>query len=135
MVSHDPADTLSWADEIIVLKEGVIVQHANPKNIYRDPANEYVAGLFGAYQILTSAQIAMLGIKTAHRNLIVRPEDFRIRRRKEKNRFLVEEVKFCGNLFELKLVYRQFEIWVATTHDRFVAGDKVEISYIPARRN
>jgi ABC-type sugar transport system ATPase subunit len=135
MVSHDPADTLSWADEIIVLKEGVIVQHGNPKNIYREPANEYVAGLFGAYQVLTSAQIAMLGIKTSDRSLIVRPEDFRIRRRKEKNRFLVEEVKFCGNLFELKLVYRQFEIWVATTHDRFVAGDKVEISYIPVRRN
>ena len=135
MVSHDPADTLAWADEIIVLKDGRIIQHGNPKAIYRQPANEYVAGLFGNYQILSASQIKMLGIKTDQNSLIIRPEDFRIRKKKEKNRFLVEEVKFYGNLFELKLVYRQFEIWIATTHDRFEAGDKVEISYIPARRN
>lgn len=135
MVSHDPADTLAWADEIIVLKDGRIIQHGNPKAIYRQPANEYVAGLFGNYQILSASQIKMLGIKTDQSSLIIRPEDFRIRKKKEKNRFLVEEVKFYGNLFELKLVYRQFEIWIATTHDRFEAGDKVEISYIPVRRN
>jgi iron(III) transport system ATP-binding protein len=135
MVSHDPADTLAWADEIIVLKDGIAVQQGNPKSIYREPGNEYVAGLFGNYQTLSRSQQQILGIKSASETMIVRPENFRLRRKKEKNRFYVEEVKFYGNLFELKLVYRQFELWVATTHDRFGVGDKVEISYIHTRRN
>jgi ABC-type sugar transport system ATPase subunit len=135
MVSHDPADTLAWADEIIVLKEGSVVQQGSPKIIYREPANEYVAGLFGNYQTLSRAQQQLVGIRSASEAMIVRPENFRIRKKKEKNRFYVEEVKFYGNLYELKLVYRQFELWVATTHDRFGVGDKVEISYIHTRRN
>ncbi len=46
LTSHDPMDTLSWADEIIVLKDGIILQKDTPENIYRKPVNEYVAGLF-----------------------------------------------------------------------------------------
>lgn len=135
MVSHDPADTLAWADEIMVLKDGKIIQHGTPKQIYRAPVNEYVAGLFGNYQILNTREQNLLEIKSDSKNLIIRPEDFRIRQRKEKNRFRVEAVHFLGNLFELNLVYRDFEILVATTHDRFQVGDKVEISYIKPARN
>jgi len=135
MVSHDPADTLAWADEIIVLKAGKIMQHASPREIYRQPANEYVAGLFGNYQVLNERQLKLLGVKSDKRQVIIRPEDFRLRHRKDKNRFTVEEVRFYGNLYELVLTYRDFEIQVATTHDRFKAGDRVEISYIHPRRN
>jgi iron(III) transport system ATP-binding protein len=34
LVSHDPDDILAWADEIIVMREGVIVQKGTPKKIY-----------------------------------------------------------------------------------------------------
>jgi ABC-type sugar transport system ATPase subunit len=47
LVSHDPVDLLSWADEIIVLHEGKIVQRNVPVQIYTHPVNEYVAALFG----------------------------------------------------------------------------------------
>ncbi|MDZ7647072.1 MAG: hypothetical protein U5K54_07760 [Cytophagales bacterium] len=63
MVSHDPADTLAWADEIIVLKDGNVVQQGPPKSIYRDPVNEYVAGLFGTYNMLTTATAKIFGKK------------------------------------------------------------------------
>ncbi len=32
LTSHDPHDTLSWADEIIVMKEGKIIQQGKPEN-------------------------------------------------------------------------------------------------------
>ncbi|UYQ91390.1 ABC transporter ATP-binding protein [Chitinophaga horti] len=52
LVSHDPLDILSWADEIILMKDGGIVQQASPEVTYRQPASPYAAGLFGRYTIL-----------------------------------------------------------------------------------
>ena len=52
IVSHDAADSLSWADRIIIMKDGSIIQDASPKEIYYTPFNEYCAGLFGDYNLL-----------------------------------------------------------------------------------
>jgi ABC-type sugar transport system ATPase subunit len=49
LVSHDPADLLSWADHLILLKEGNIVQHGTPEELYMHPVDEYAAGLLGKY--------------------------------------------------------------------------------------
>ena len=46
LVSHDAADVLAWADEIMVLHWGRVVQQGSPETIYRQPVSEYVAGLF-----------------------------------------------------------------------------------------
>ncbi len=135
MVSHDPADTLSWADEIMVLKEGNLIQHGTPRQIYREPVNEYVAGLFGDYILLTPSQQKLLGVHHTVGNRLARPEEFRIRKSRTANRFHVEEVRFCGNLYELKLTYRQLSVWVATTMNKYMVGDRVEISLIGSPKN
>ncbi len=49
LVSHDPTDTLSWADEIVVMKDGKLVATGTPEAIYKYPADEYTAALFGTY--------------------------------------------------------------------------------------
>jgi iron(III) transport system ATP-binding protein len=63
LTSHDPHDTLSWADEIIVMKEGKIIQQGTPETIYQQPVNEYVAGMFGRYNLLNPKQAALFGIE------------------------------------------------------------------------
>jgi ABC-type Fe3+/spermidine/putrescine transport system ATPase subunit len=78
LVSHDPDDTLPWADEIIVLKNGQVVQRGSAHKIYRHPKNEYVAGLFGNYNLLDILSARKLGIKPSKGKVIVRPEDFAI---------------------------------------------------------
>ncbi len=135
MVSHDPADTLAWADEIMVLKDGNVIQHGTPQQIYREPVNEYVAGLFGTYNLLTTGQQKIIGVKHPVGNKLVRPEEFRIRKSKTTNRFHIDEVRFCGNLYELRLTYRQLTVSVATTLDKYSVGDRVEISLIGSRKN
>lgn len=127
MVSHDPADTLAWADEIIVLKDGIVVQQGPPKVIYQNPTNEYVAGLFGTFNVLTAAHQKAVGRKPG-KKILVRPENLRIYKSKVRNRFQVQEIKFCGNQYEMKLSYRQMIVWVVTTRHSFKIGDRVEIS-------
>jgi ABC-type sugar transport system ATPase subunit len=135
MVSHDPADTLSWADEIMVLKEGNLIQHGTPQQIYRQPVNEYVAGLFGDYNLLPPTQQKLLGVHHPEGIRLARPEEFRIRKSKTVNRFHIDEVRFCGNLYELKLTYRLLSVWVATTASKYRVGDRVEISLIGSPKN
>src|SRR6187551_1300292 len=40
LVSHDPEDILEWADQIIVMKSGKILQDGSPKEIYDQPQTE-----------------------------------------------------------------------------------------------
>ena len=45
--THDSSDVLSFADSVLVLKDGKIVGQGSPQNIYKKPENKYTASLFG----------------------------------------------------------------------------------------
>lgn len=85
LVSHDPTDTLSWADQILVMRSGEILQQGTPEQIYHQPDDAYVAGLFGRYALLQAADLKHFG-NLSHidasvlegRALFVRPERFRL---------------------------------------------------------
>ena len=51
-VTHDQREALVVSDEIIVMEGGVIQQHAAPAEIYRDPANPFVASFVGVSSFL-----------------------------------------------------------------------------------
>ncbi|HEY4337289.1 MAG TPA: ATP-binding cassette domain-containing protein [Puia sp.] len=51
LVSHDPYDTLTWADKLIVLQESRIVQQGTPRDVYQQPISEYVGALLGEYTL------------------------------------------------------------------------------------
>ena len=79
LVSHDAADTLPWAEDILVLHRGRIVQQGPPTEIYHRPANEYTAALFGDYNLIAGparrALAPHLNRRAAGRALLVRPEE------------------------------------------------------------
>ena len=90
LVSHDPLDSLGWADEILVLKNADIVQQGEPELVYRQPVNEYVAGLFGRYNLIGG--------------VFVRPEDLRIvKAGKETLCGTVEAIIFQGSYYEVEV--------------------------------
>ena len=95
LVSHDSDDTLPWANEIIVLKEGKKIQHGSPSEIYFKPVNEYVAGLFGFYNLLPKN--ARNFFKTDQK--IVRPEYFKIiaKPSSKSKRGKIVDVQFLGS--------------------------------------
>ncbi|MDN3677879.1 ABC transporter ATP-binding protein [Flavobacterium paronense] len=45
--THDSSDVLSFADEVLVLKDGQLIERGNPKAIYDNPKTKYIASLFG----------------------------------------------------------------------------------------
>ena len=72
-VSHDPADLLPWAEEILVLLAGKTIQRGTPQKIYNEPISEYVAGMFGEY-----SHAHMVLDTTYNESEIVRPEHLKI---------------------------------------------------------
>jgi len=86
LTSHDPADLLSWADELLVMQQGNIIQRGTPKQAYHEPCNSYAAGLFGDFQLLSPDIAGLLcGEQAATgKRLFVRPEYLALRRNGEK---------------------------------------------------
>lgn len=47
IATHDGSDVLSFADEVVVMKDGQIIETGRPKAIYAHPGSFYVARMFG----------------------------------------------------------------------------------------
>lgn len=52
LVTHDQREAMALADTIVVMGEGRIQQHGPPVDIYRRPANRFVADFIGASNLL-----------------------------------------------------------------------------------
>ena len=47
-VTHDQIEAMTMGDRIVVMKDGIIQQTADPTNLYDHPANKFVAGFIGS---------------------------------------------------------------------------------------
>ena len=134
LVSHDPADTLPWADEIIIMKDGQIVQKDSPQNIYRRPVNAHAAGLFGTFNLLTPSQSGRLsGSARDTSPSIARPEDFSLSRTDKKGwPGEIKIIRFFGSHREIVVALAENTLTVkAAANSDFRRGEKVFI--VPAQ--
>ncbi|ONM46621.1 ABC transporter ATP-binding protein [Nocardia donostiensis] len=65
-VTHDQVEAMTMGDRVAVLKDGLLQQCASPRDLYRDPANVFVAGFMGSpamnlFTLPVSAGSAQLG--------------------------------------------------------------------------
>lgn len=126
MVSHDPQDTLSWADKILVMRDGAIIQQGSPDEIYLKPVSEYVAGLFGKYSRVSKALAKTWNLKSA----LVRPEQFKIvaKPTKRTKKGKVVQIQYFGNYYEVGVAVSKDVLMVRTFTGNYKVGDTVYIS-------
>ena len=127
LVSHDPADTLSWADEMIVMKEGRIVQQGTPQQVYHSPVSEYVAGLFGKYSVITAAQANALHVREG---MILRPEALSIDGAGWRSQ--VVRISFYGGHYELEVSDGQEHLLLRTNENHWKINQHVYVSVSPS---
>ena len=91
-VTHDQEEALTMSDTIIVMKDGEIQQIGEPKDIYDEPANAFVADFIGESNIYNGTIISEKEVRFLDHNfvcvdkypinqkvdVIVRPEDITI---------------------------------------------------------
>jgi ABC-type sugar transport system ATPase subunit len=138
MVSHDPSDTLHWADRILIMKDGEIVQQGSPIEVYQQPNSEYCAGLLGEYNVLSSATLKWL--LSAQTNLkeivIVRPEDILINQQPESTRVgRIEKLFFMGGHSFADIITPHQKIRVRINTYDYIPNQQVTLSLIDRKKN
>jgi len=138
MVSHDPHDTLSWADKLLVMKDGKIIHEGTPEHTYRRPTTEYVAGLLGAYTLLSGRVLAgfarMPAIKrhiqkTGASIIFARPENFTLVSKKKAAavRGKIERVLFFGSYYHVHVRVGESLLKVMVTTAEVGVGEVVYV--------
>lgn len=69
VVTHDQREAMTMADHVVVMKDGKVLQHGAPLEIYRQPENAFVADFIGTSnllpcRILTRTSVEIFGRKT-----------------------------------------------------------------------
>lgn len=133
LVSHDPVDVLSWADNVIILKNGSIIQQGKPKEVYYLPINSYAAGIMGDYSVLDERHsniISQWGIKNNRLPLFIRPEQLSL---VEKTTHTVEAVVqknlFCGGYSLIHVTIEDLQLTIHSQQHALKKDDKVFIKY------
>jgi putative spermidine/putrescine transport system ATP-binding protein len=152
VVTHDQKEALTIADIVIVMEGGRIRQMGAPMEIYRNPANAFVAGFIGSSNLLPARLLDQDTLEVSGRRfaldpgdrvncppgdalLAIRPEDVRLDPEGLPAR--VTFVRDLGESVQLVLDHGGREVTVLfPPHNRppHGVGDKVGLAFAPGRR-
>lgn len=104
-VTHDPADVLPWATELIVLQNGQVVQQGSPQKLFHAPVNPYCAGLLGSYTLLDLHAIngwaSLRELQPPGKQLLVRPGYLHVQQQAGNPAAVVQNISYYGNYYLL----------------------------------
>lgn len=103
LVSHDPADGLFLSDELLILRNGELLQRGAPAEIYNHPDHIYTAQILGNAVVLNAEEAAKLGIAATQNYILFYPEWVELKSNWNSRRFEVKDVYYKGFYEELLL--------------------------------
>ena len=103
MVSHDPADGLFLSDELLILKDGKLLQKGAPAAVYNDPNDIYTAQILGNAVVVSKEDALKLGIITDQPKVMFYPEWVELSSSWNSRRFEVLDIYYKGFYEELLL--------------------------------
>jgi len=128
IVSHDPEEVLSMAHELLVLKNGEIIESGWPKNLYLAPQNLYTAKLLSNCNVLTHAEAALCGIKTREPHTVIYPEWVKTSRSKLYADWTVSQILFKGCYEDLLVEKEGLQIRLLNDQfGKYNEGDKIAV--------
>jgi ABC-type Fe3+/spermidine/putrescine transport system ATPase subunit len=134
LVSHDAADVLPWADEILVLHRGQLVQQGSPEHLYHQPADEATAALFGDYNLVHGPDRRALLPGTRFKKdtaLLVRPEQLLLQPAGAAGAAgVVQAVRFLGSYYEVEIELPANSVRVRTAAAGQQLGEEVTVSVV-----
>jgi len=103
MVSHDPADGLFLADELLIIRDGALLQKGKPADIYSHPDHIYTAQILGNAVVLNADEARKLGLAISGGQAVFYPEWVELKSSWNSRRFEVKDVYYKGFYEELLL--------------------------------
>jgi len=133
MVSHDAEDLLSWADRVLVMREGRLIQDGSPETIYGQPLDSYTASLLGEFNLLEHPLAATLlpgiDLNTAQKWML-RPEQLSlVDKELSPVTAIIREIHYCGSHYMAVADIMGQELKIRTT-SKLNKGDTVGLSLL-----
>ncbi len=76
VATHDMDDVLSFADEVIVLKDQTIIAQTAPLHLYQNPKTKYTATLFGEVNLVPMQLLK--SYSKINKSILVYPSEFQL---------------------------------------------------------
>ncbi len=145
-VTHDQEEALALSDYIYVMNEGKIEQLGEPKDIYDEPNNRFVADFIGESNIIEATYgeefEVIVGedsftcvdkgfIKDEKVDIVIRPEDITIHSSKGKLQVEIISNIFRGMNYELLARDIANNHWLIHTTKNYEVGEHVYIDFQP----
>jgi iron(III) transport system ATP-binding protein len=100
MVSHDASDMLSWAEDMIIIEGGIVMQRGTPADLYHQPVSMHIAGLLGEYNVFDASLVRQLTNNAFDiadgKKYMIRPEHLVVNNEKKGVTAVVTEINFKG---------------------------------------
>ena len=120
--THEIQEVMPWLDQIVILKDGRLVQTDSPEITYKNPYNAYVAELFGEVNLFTEEEAQNLQLPRQ----IIYPHEIKIAESGAEAQ--VVESRFAGSYYWNKL---QFGEKFLTVYSENQLSDTVNIEFQP----
>ena len=130
-VTHDQEEALTMSDTIVVMKDGTIQQIGDPKTIYDEPANAFVADFIGESNIINGCMPRDCEVEFTGRrfecvdkgfapnepvDVVIRPEDIDIVKPAESHLVgTVTGITFKGLNYDIIVEFKGFKWLIQTT--------------------
>src|SRR5690606_311912 len=109
LVSHDPADGLSLADQMVIMKKGQKIEEGKPQRLYHHPKKLYTARLLANANVLSAEEAGRIGIQVSG-SVAVYPEWIHFRESESSRLFSVKDILFKGFYEEIILQQNGVEL-------------------------
>lgn len=128
MVSHDPAEVLSMADDLLVLQDGEILESGHPKELYQNPQNLYTARLLTNCNVLTQEEAKLCGIKTNKEYVVIYPEWTTTTNSWIRKNWTVKQVLFKGSYEDLLLENKKVTLRLLNDQPgKYIVGERLHL--------
>ena len=153
-VTHDQEEAMSIADRIVVMNQGRLEQVGSPREIYEEPATEFVADFIGEVNFLrgkiTNGELLLLGNRfpaskgewTEGGEVIcaIRPERLKMRDAETGLlRGIIEDITYFGSVVRYHLTLKntgdidiKLKVSVTGASASYQTGDEVGLDFQPA---
>lgn len=129
LVSHDPLDGLSLADDMVILKNGKVLEQGSPRALYHHPGYLYTSQLLANCNVLTSEDASLIGISTQKDHVVIYPEWITFHPATEDNVFTLRDRFFKGSYDEILLEKNGVKIRAMYTGtDTYAKNDSIPVN-------
>lgn len=122
VVTHDQSEAFAIAQQVALLREGVIEQLGSPERLFRQPKNTWVASFLGHRNVLSAEQSRQLGLPA--RPHLLPQEAITLGAGEE---VWVRERVFKGFVVALELAWRGLGLYLEGPEPGLYPGDTAQI--------